>query len=221
MGFFDSLFGSSKPSSSNASYGSNANAGHSSINLDSVRPLLQARIDFLKGGTATESNFYGGWGDPPEIVEPYKKGVEAKRRGDLATANRYYCEAFRKSQTFHSPFVWGWCKIMILAKNWECLRDLLEYHFVMMVAWNRLMRKKGNLDYFENYAAMNMVPHFEFSEFHAGEALRDQVHDPLMEKQETTARLSEYGGSPYWLNTYTISVSEWNEFQRIFPLPEL
>jgi len=221
MGLFDSLFGSSKSSSASSSYSSSTGSSSSSVNLDSVRGLLNSRISTLKNSTLSESDFYAGWGDPPEIREPFNMGLDAKRRGDIVSANRYFCECFKKSETFHSPFVWSWCKIMILAKNWECLRDLLEYHFDMMVAWNRLMKKRGNQEFFDNYAAFNMIPYFEFSDFHAGEALRDQVHSPLMERQEAIARLSEYGGSPYWAANYTISESEWREFQRIFPLPSL
>lgn len=222
MGLFDSLFGtSSKSSSSSSSYGSNAGSGGSKVNLDPVRSLLNSKTTTLKSGNLTEKDFYSGWGDPPEIREPFNLGLDAKRRGDIVSANRYFCECFKKSESFHSPFVWSWCKIMILAKNWECLRDLLEYHFDMMVAYNRLMKKQDNQAFFDNYANFNMIPYFEFSDFHAGEALRDQVHSPLMERRETIARLSEYGGSPYWATNYTISESEWREFQRIFPLPNL
>lgn len=222
MGLFDFLFGSSsKSNSSSSSYGGSAASGNASVNLDTVRSLLNSRTSTLKNSTLTENNFYAGLGDPPEIREPFNLGLDAKRRGDLISANRYFCECFRKSETFHSPFIWSWCKIMILAKNWECLRDLLEYHFDMMVAWNRLMKKKGNQAFFDNYANLDMIPYFEFSDFHAGEALRDQVHSPLMERQETIARLSQYGGSPYWTTNFTISESEWCEFQRIFPLPNL
>ena len=141
MGLFDSLFGSSsKSSSSSSSYGS----GAANVNLDSIRSLLNSKTTTLKNGNLTEKDFYSGWGDPPEIREPFNLGLDAKRRGDIVSANRYFCECFKKSETFHSPFVWSWCKIMILAKNWECLRDLLEYHFDMMVAYNRLMKKQGN-----------------------------------------------------------------------------
>ena len=110
---------------------------------------------------------------------------------------------------------------MILAKNWICLRDLLEYHFDIMVVWNRLMREKDNQSFFIQYDALSMIPYFEFTDFHAGEALRDQVHAPLMTKNETIVRFSEFGGSPYWKNSYDISDSEWVEFQNIFPLPTL
>ena len=91
----------------------------------------------------------------------------------------------------------------------------------MMVVWNRLMREAGDESYFSSYTALSMVPYFDFDKFHAGEALRDQVHSPLVNKEEAVARLSQFGGSPYWEANYHISDSEWREFQRIFPVPEL
>ena len=110
---------------------------------------------------------------------------------------------------------------MILAKNWECLRDLIEYHFDIMVVYNRLMKERGNQTFFDNYERFDMIPYFEFSDFHAGEAIRDKIHSPLMNRSESIARLSEFGGSPYWQQNYYISESEWIDFMRVFPLPEI
>ena len=193
----------------------------SNVNLDPVKSLLNSENERLGSGLLNRSDFFAGWGDPPEIQEMFNMAVDYKRRGDLAMSNKYFCESFRRLETFHSPFVWSWCKTMILAKNWLALRDLLEHHFYIMVVWNRLMREEGNQAFFDSYRACNMVPYFEFGDFHAGEHLRDQVHSPLMEKEEATIRLSQFGGSPYWDQNYRITDDEWGDFIRIFPLPEV
>ncbi|MDO5334762.1 MAG: hypothetical protein Q4F23_01600 [Coriobacteriia bacterium] len=221
MGFFSSIFGGKEPLSTTTARQITGSQPDNEVNLDPVRSLIELKTIFLKSGLAGKSDFYQGWGDQPEIQESFRAALDYKRRGDLVNANEHFFDCFLRAETLNSEFVWSWCKVMILAKNWECLRDLLEYHFDMMVVWNRLMRQDDDRQFFATYSAFNMIPHFEFDEFHAGEHLRDQVHHPLMDRSESIDRLCQFGGSPYWQACYDISEKEWEEFQRIFPIPEL
>lgn len=76
------------------------------------------------------------------------RATECKRQGDLVRANELYCESFKIEPKYSSEVIWGWVKVLLLAKDWEGAKKVLEYHEMMMVAWMRLMRDEGNEQYF-------------------------------------------------------------------------
>ena len=134
-----------------------------------MKPIMADNVRFLASGKAAESDF-------GQAVFAHQ-AVAMKREGDLLGANEAYIRSFllERGAQLSGGDVWGWAKLFMLAKDWKGLKDILGYHYAIMVAWNRLMLSQGNGDYLSQYKAMGMTPHFDFDGFDPGEYLREQT----------------------------------------------
>lgn len=176
-----------------------------------MKPIMDDNTRFLVSGKATEADF-------GRAVFAYQ-AVAMKREGDLLGANEAYIRSFQleRSAQLSGGDVWGWAKLFMLAKDWKGLKDILAYHYAIMVAWNRLMLGQGNGDYLSQYKAMGMKPHFDFGGFDPSGYLREQTGCPLGDRDALERKFSSYGGSDYWYANYSISPYEFDEFEREFP----
>ena len=178
--------------------------------------LLCKQNDLLNSPLLERNDF--SYGEiSAEVQELANVAIVAKRYGDLETAEGYYYEAFQNLNHFDGKFIWGWCKIKILAKDWESLLRLQEYYFNIMLAWNKLADREG-IDYKYCIPFTSNGSHIKYEEYdptklytYKGMPIEFGDRKDLAVKQ-----FADYGGSQYWKDNYDLSDTEWAEFQQVF-----
>lgn len=195
------------------------------LSLHSVDDLLAARIRRLRMSTITRDDFLSTCSLTPReqaMLMKYRdlntRATEYKRQGDLVRANELYCESFKIEPKYSSEVIWGWVKVLLLAKDWEGAKKVLEYHEMMMVAWMRLMRDEGNEQYFREIRMWGREPQFEFA-FNPGKAIRENCGCDLASRAQTEGKIASYGGSGFWKCSYNLSEAEFRDFLTVFPRP--
>lgn len=216
------------------------------VNLDSVRFLMNQRMQKLENGQIDANDFLRSpdpkWQldhipFPSELVamqekeltergllaeaqnasEMQSKAVSLKREGNLAAANKIYCELFNTETKLNKELLWGWCKILILAKNFEDLSFLITYLYDFNCRYNILCSQLGNYEVLDEYKRWGRTAPTDFKCNPAIE-LRNLCSDNLATREETQTRFSQFGGSPYW-NSYRLTDSEYRDFLKYFGLP--
>ncbi|WP_304425532.1 hypothetical protein [uncultured Adlercreutzia sp.] len=182
------------------------------VGLGALLPMIEEQTRRLKSGVAKKGDF-------PEFPPTPNVAIDLKRRGDLAGARDAYISFFEinPSSLYSSAAIWGLAKIFILGKNWAALKRVLQYHFDLMVVWNRIMREEGNDSFFEGYTNFGMSPHFEFAEFNPRTYLQELTLVDLDNREAVKNKFIAYGGSDYWRYTYDLTLSDWMTFQNEFP----
>lgn len=206
------------------------------VNLDDVRTEIEDEIRYLSVSELEESDYlrpsrlFDRSMRPSEIFELWDKlgiqrtmenymgliqqAMELKRQGDLDGANRIYINLFRNQTKRDKEFIWPWCKVMILAKNFADLDTLIRYLHTYNVRQNLVEEKAGGR--FERYRRYGNLPEKEF-EFNASLYLREVCESALASKNEVEWRFKQYGGSAYWAE-YQLSDDEYLEFINYFSL---
>lgn len=203
------------------------------INLDDIRSLILSRMQKLKSGTLTlddftdvphdapmyptelqaEAELRGVWNQMERRASEEHKAVLLKREGNLHAANEVYKGIFRSEEKFDKPYIWSWCKVLILAKNFADLNLLLEYLQTFNVCYN-LLAEQHNPNMTE-YAMWGTSPERVF-QYDGKRYLRKLCPDALATKSEVQQRFAEYGGSAYWQSNYTLNDAEYSEFVKYF-----
>lgn len=195
----------------------------------SVDDVLREKISRLKSGSVSKSDFLSNSsvGMTPELYAQVvnwgnlnKAATNYKRQGDLVRAHQTYCESLKVEPKFDSTVIWGWVKVLLLAKDWEGAAKLLDYHEAMMVVWMRIMRDEGNSEYFRDLELWGREPRFTF-DYDLGESLRENCSCALADKSEVEGKFASYGGSPFWQRSYYLTDEEFREFLRVFPIPRV
>lgn len=196
-------------------------------NLDNVRGEIENEIKRLETTSLAESdylrpsNVFNRPMNPSEILELWDKlgirrtmenysnliqeAATLKRLGDLNGANQIYINIFRSQKLLDNEYIWPWCKIMILAKNFADLDVLLRFLY-----------------------AFNIRENITEAESHNGRAvysfdcntalyLRDLCDSALANKDEVSWRFTQYGGSDHW-KSYCLSDEEYRDFLKYFSL---
>lgn len=208
-------------------------------NPEEIRSLLKKRIQKLEESTTNSSDYLR---DPikqdeplypSEVIEKWqkqgiaevmssyndlmRKAVFLKRQGNLKEADAIYCDIL-KSQIitgqYDKDFLWGWCKILMLAKDFKDLDLVIEYLHTCNVRENLLRKEHG--DQFEAYRMMGKEPELSFA-FDHGSYLKRLCDCELSTKEEAQQRFSEYGGSALW-NNYRLSNEEYADLNKYFRL---
>lgn len=197
------------------------------LSLASVDGLLREKVGQLKSGSVTKSDFLSSStaGMTPELYDRVARwadlnrtAAQYKRQGDLFRAHRAYCESLKIEPKFDSAVIWGWVKVLLLAKEWDEAARLLDYHEAMMVVWMRIMRDEGNNQYFRDLELWGRKPRFAF-DYDLGESLRENCSCALSDKHEVEEKIASYGGTPYWQERYRLTDKEFQDFIRVFPAP--
>lgn len=203
------------------------------VNLNDVRPMLLDKIQKLKSGTLTlddftevphdapmypselqaEAKLRGVWNQIQRRAELEQHAIQLKREGNLFESNKLYKKIFKNEEKFDKPYIWSWCKVLILANNFSDLKLLLEYLHCFNVCFN-LLQVAHNQNMFE-YAAWGSSPEFDF-DFDARQYLQKVCQSDLGTKNEVQQRFAAYGGSELWQENYVLDSSDYDEFLRCF-----
>lgn len=207
------------------------------VNLDEVRGMIESRIRRLESSELTLDDFTSAPASGSRYVseliaqakvrgtydqiqhrsEEEMKAVALKREGRLLEANQVYITLFKNEERFDKPYIWSWCKVLILAKNFKDLHLLLKYLHHFNARFN-ILSQPHNPD-MSAYGAFGTDPELDFS-FDGASYLRMLCDDPLDSKERTERRLREYGGSQYWQTHYRLSLRDYSEFCTYFGTPE-
>ena len=206
------------------------------VNLGAVRLEIEAQIrrleteelcenDFLRPARLFSKPMY-----PSEIIELWEKlgicramenyneamhqAVMYKREGHLSEANQVYTNIMRNQRKLDQAYIWPWCKVMILAKDFSGLELLVRFLYAFNVRENIITRNAGGS--FEDYEAYGSQPYFDFA-CNSALYLRDLCESPLASKDEVEWRFRQYGGSEYW-NAYSLNDKEYEDFLKFFSL---
>jgi hypothetical protein len=204
-----------------------------SVNLDSIRDLIESRIESLRNGSIQKSDYLqfreinGGEAKfPSEMIEDMKRqgiydevtrlkeiesvAVNNKRAGNLPEANRVYCQIFRDEKKLYKGYIWAWCKVLLLAKNFRDLALVLNYLHAFNARQHIITRALG--DNFEDHKRWGTEPVLDFN-FNPAQYLRELCQSPLATKTEIEQRVPSFGGSEYW-NSWHLTSAEYDEFLR-------
>lgn len=206
--------------------------------LDDVRDLIEERMRILESDSLTLDDFtsapHSDARYPSELIaeaqvrgvydqivyrsEQEQKAIVFKRQGNLCKANELYIDIFRKEKRFDKPYIWSWCKVLILAKNFSDLFLLLKYLHHFNARFN-LLSLPHNPD-LSAYEAFGSTQELDFS-FDAAQYLREICGDPLDSKERVEWRFRQYGGSELWDNNYQLSMGEYEDFCTYFGTQEM
>ena len=197
------------------------------VHLSSVRTQINSAIkrletttlvenDFLRPGSVFNKPMY-----PTEILEQWDKlgirrtlenyndlmgqATELKRSGDLNGANQIYINIFRDQKKLDKEYIWPWCKIMILAKNFADLDLLLRFLYALNVR-----------EHITDATSRGERPTRSFG-CNTALYLRNLCDSALASKDEVSWRFAQYGGSDYW-KSYQLTDAQYRKFLTYFSL---
>lgn len=162
-----------------------------------------------------ESGVYAEFTRNAEVTN---EATNLKRNGDLVGANQKYMEIERNGTKLTKDHIWPWCKVLMLAKNFDDLKYLIEYLYSFNACYNRLCKKEGYTEVFDAYKQYGTEAPVNYS-CDAGYYLRSLCESALASKDEIEWRFAQYGGSDRWSN-YKLTDSEFESFKRNFGMPQ-
>lgn len=198
------------------------------VNLDSVRYLIQTRISELESSSFEATRFLHfaspiggvainrGYGASEQAIaqqNAVQEAVDAKRRGDIETANSAYCSLLKSERYYEGEYIWGWIKIMLLGKNWKDAALLFNYFTALSARLNILKMKSG----FPPTAGTGEMRLGRF-DYRPAYYLRSFTNKDLATKQEVIDWIPGYGGNDAIWRGWTLSDSEYEEFLDYFYL---
>lgn len=144
-----------------------------------------------------------------------QRAIAAKREGDLEEANRLYLEVVADEDVLVVDYVWGWFKVLLLAKNFEEAQLVLRYYHALAVSKNFMLRYESELD-FEETAIQEC---FLTMNFDAYDVFLNATSTWPLGKKGVEEKIALFGGSEYW-KSYSLKREEYDNFVRYFGYPE-
>lgn len=200
------------------------------VNIDEVRQEMQLRTEkareggypawafnyqeaLIDGETIPENIVQAGIG----IVKKTNHAAELKRQGDLSAANKMYIEAFEPELPADPDRLWGWFKVLLLAKNFKDARLVLKHYVMLCSALHVYLCR--NSDFLEYWA--DMKPEcFKGAPFDGFQAFRQLAYVYPLNKHDVELKIQAFGGSDYWKD-YRLSVDEYDTFLRYFGIDSI
>lgn len=199
-----------------------------SVNLGPMRAILESRIRKLLT-FSYPLNYY-----PMRKAEKYhslvtesqkererhagrlvQRAIAAKREGDLEEANRLYLEVVVDEDVLVVDYVWGWFKVLLLAKNFEEAQLVLRYYHALAVSKNFMLRYESELDFEETV----IQECFLTMNFDAYDVFLNATSTWPLGKRGVEEKIALFGGSEYW-ESYSLKREEFDNFVRYFGYPE-
>ena len=199
-----------------------------SINIDPVRDTIKKRIQSLLALSYGPDCFFSAWsGDFEKLPSEKKlafdqqaelasKATDLKRMGNLETANQLLVQAASVEGIFADEVVWGWFKVLLLAKNFRDAQLILRYYHAISASRNFIARNNGEID-FNNTPVSDS---FLTLEFDAYNVFADGTRTWPLDKASVEAKIAAFGGDERW-STYSLSENEFDTFVRYFGYAEL
>ena len=203
------------------------------IGIDDARALLETKCGMIMAGACVRDGYtlvpveskyrdmaleaargLSNAGLPTSVEGLQALAVDAKRAGDLETANSYYKLILAVEYPYRKIYIWGWIKVMLLAKNWDDAHFLLYYLYEFNAAVNRSRIAAG--DSMADYRMWGLTPHTEIVPRDLAGYLREVGDCPFSTKQETEEKIRACGGSEYWNTHYSLSQNDYNAFTKLF-----
>lgn len=198
----------------------------SSVNIISIRNEMLARIERLKSDDYPASHFANSsilaHGEvfselqkaTGEKINFYTgKAIDAKRLGNLELANEYYTKAFESDSTFNVDALWGWVKVLLLAKNFRDARLVMKYYSAISARRNEYCEQRTNPDL--SFVAESART-FDFDGF---KAFSEYTLVFPMDKKAVEDKVRAFGGSPFWQD-YKLVPDEYDYFLRCFGIDD-
>lgn len=160
----------------------------------------------------------GGYAEYIRNRETTSEAADLKRNGDLNGANQKYMDITRNGTKLDKNHIWPWCKVLMMAKNFDDLKYLVEYLYSYNACYNRLCEKSGYNEVFAAYRQYGTEAPMGYS-CDAGYYLRTLCESALATKDEIEWRFAQFGGSDLWSN-YKLTDSEFESFKRNFGMPQ-
>lgn len=140
-----------------------------------------------------------------------KQAIEAKRSGDIATANALYVRVCEDDEIPRSDYIWGWFKVLLLAKRYRDAYLVLRYYHAMSASYNHMRRDRGELS-FDN----TLIPDCFLSlKFEALPVFFESTHVWPIDKTAVEEKVTSFEGSPLWPR-YTMTDGQYDVFLRYF-----
>lgn len=138
------------------------------------------------------------------------RAVNEKRAGNLIKANELYLHATSREDVLAYDHVWGWFKVMLLAKNFRDADILLRYFHAIAMRLNALLRDIGAEDLNPMVSDCFLSSHYDgFSVF------RDSTQIWPLDKQAVEKKIRDFGGSDSWAS-YRLTADQFDSFIRRF-----
>ncbi len=144
-----------------------------------------------------------------------QRAIAAKREGDLEEANRLYLEVVVDEDVLVVDYVWGWFKVLLLAKNFEEAQLVLRYYHALAVSKNFMLRYESELDFEETV----IQECFLTMNFDAYDVFLNATSTWPLGKRGVEEKIALFGGSEYW-ESYSLKREEFDNFVRYFGYPE-
>lgn len=148
----------------------------------------------------------------------YLEAYDLKCDGDLRGAETRFEQIFNEENFYSQEYVWRWCKLLLLAKNFKDAYRMLEHYHAIRSAWLRVAAEMGEAEFLlhnDSYGVNNFARSCNIPAW-----LRALTNSNLDTKECVEERLKLYGGSPYW-DAYELTENEYEEFRSYFdPLKE-
>lgn len=200
----------------------------SSVNISVIRDEVLGRIEKLRNNSYPASNFADTRimtsGEEfsedqstqmDRMRELAKEATDAKRFGNLELANEYYIKAFDSDVTFNTDVIWGWVKVLLLAKNFRDARLVMRYYSAISARHNEfyeVIHPEIDLDHISSSART-----FDFDGF---TAFYEYTNTYPMDKESVVEKIRAFGGSAAW-DDYDLTNDEYDYFLRCFGIDDL
>lgn len=200
----------------------------SSVNTSTIRDELFNRIEKLRNNSYSASHFADSRimasgeefsedqnAQMDRVRELAKEATDAKRLGNLELANEYYIKAFDSDAIFNTDVIWGWVKVLLLAKNFRDARLVMRYYSAISARHNEfyeVIHPEIDLDHISSSART-----FDFDGF---TAFYEYTNTYPMDKESVIKKIQAFGGSAAWEN-YDLTTDEYDYFLRCFGIDDL
>jgi hypothetical protein len=203
---------------------------------ESTKRLITERINSFR----TARYGYNSYFQSQTVSDLVDRAVQCKRNGDLLSANALYLRTVHEDG-LDSAVIWGWVKVLLLAKNFADAQLLLHYNHAMLVRWyqleeyhpgNKLEDYKENIDILmplrtvgstgttppinlnaaNSFSFYDLLSTFTFKPF---SYLTAKAKIYLYDKNAVEQKIASFGGSDYW-NNYYLTNDEFNSFLSYF-----
>ena len=192
------------------------------VNIADIRQEMNRRIVMLRSGEYPIQNFMlAGLLQDDEAITDEQNEVEnrmlslaeqalnAKRSGDLPLANELYRAGFESDQVFNTRVLWGWVKVLLLAKSFKDAHLVMKYFSAVSARSNEFCAERSEMNL---NSVASSARTFEFDGF---TAFSEYTNTYPMDKTEVEEKIRAFGGSDHW-NGYSLTTNEYDAFLRYF-----
>ncbi|MEC4176672.1 ankyrin repeat domain-containing protein [Adlercreutzia sp. R7] len=139
--------------------------------------------------------------------------TKEKRKGNLQRANELYMAACSLDSIFDTDVLWGWIKVLLLAKNFKDANYVMRYFSTICA------RDNARREQLEDTPLDGLPISARTFDFDGYTAFYEFTNTFPLDQNEVEQKIRAFGGSHAWEN-YRLTTDEYDKFLRYFGIDD-